>query len=142
MAGRVLEVLLDRVEVKETGDRKAGQHMVMASLVWPRPRIADREAVKTFALEKGVLDLKKSTWIKRVVFKEVIDGPFGIEFGVTERVTESQFTEFLRFMSSSVLKMAGGEAEDVMTNALLGGVVKVPFQFLAKMISDITMQET
>jgi len=136
MAGRVLEVLLDRVEVKETGDRKAGQHMVMASLVWPRPRIADRAAVKTFDLEKGMIDLKKATWIKRVVFKEVIDGPFGIEFGVTERVTDSQFAEFLRFMSSSVLKVAGGEAEDMVTNAVLGGVVKVPFQFLAKMILD------
>ena len=136
MGNRAFEVLLDRVEVKETGDRKAGQHLVMASLVWPRPRIAERVAVKTVDIEKGFVDLKKARWTERIVFKELIDGPFGIEFGVTERVTDSQFAEFLRFMSSSVLKVAGGEAEDMMTNAVLGGVVKVPFQFLAKMISD------
>ena len=136
MGNRVFEVLLDRVEVKETGGQKAGRHMVMASLVWPRPRIAERVAVKTVDIEKGVVDLKKARWTDRIVFKELIDGPFGLEFGVTERVTESQFREFLRFMSSSVLKVAGGEAEDMMSNALLGGVVKVPFQFLAKMISD------
>lgn len=55
-------------------------------------------------------------------------------------MSETQLTEFLRFMSSSVLKVAGGEAEDLLargaqasmiSNALLGGVVKVPFQFLA-----------
>ena len=136
MGNRAFEVLLDRVEVKETGERKAGQHMVMASLVWPRPRIAERVAVKTVDLDKGVVDLKKAKWTDRIVFKELIDGPFGLELGVTERVTDSEFAEFLRFMASSVLKVAGGEAEDMMTNAVLGGVVKVPFQFLAKMISD------
>lgn len=41
MAGKVLEVLLDRVEVKETGSpRGSGRHMLLGSLVRPRPRIA------------------------------------------------------------------------------------------------------
>lgn len=135
MGNRAFEVLLDRVEVKETGGRKDGRHMVMVSLVWPRPRIAERVSVKTIDIEKGSVDLRKAKWMDRVVFKELINGPFGMKIGVTERVTESQFAEFLRYMASSVLKVAGGEAEDMIVNAVLGGIVEVPFEFLAKMLS-------
>ncbi|MFC1497817.1 hypothetical protein ACFLS1_04985 [Verrucomicrobiota bacterium] len=136
MAGRILEMLLDRLEVKEAGGGKThGQHVIMTSLVWPRPRIAERISLKTVDLKGKAVELRKAAWTDRIVFKEVIEGPFGIEFGVTERMAESQFTEFVRFLASSMMKLAGSEAEDVVTNAVLGGLVKVPFQFLSKMIA-------
>ena len=52
MANRTLEMLLNKVEVKETGARrKSGQHMVIATLVWPRPLIAERISAKTLEFE-------------------------------------------------------------------------------------------
>ena len=138
MANRKLEMLLNRVEVKETGARRnSGQHMVIATLVWPRPRIAERVSAKTLAFEKNVLDLKKADWISRIVFKELIDGPFGIELGVTERMSDSEVADFFKFLGSSLMKLMGNEAEDMMTSSLTGGLVKIPFQFLSKFISDI-----
>ena len=138
MANRTLEMLLNKVEVKETGARrKSGQHKVIATLVWPRPRIAERVAAKTLEFEENVLDLKKSDWITRIVFKELIDGPFGIELGVTERMSDSEVADFFKFLGSSLMKLMGNEAEDMMTSSLAGGLVKIPFQFLSKFISDI-----
>ena len=138
MANRTLEMLLNKVEMKETGSRrKSGQHMVIATLVWPRPRIAERVSAKTLQFEENVLDLKKSDWITRIVFKELIDGPFGVEMGVTERMSDSEVAEFFKFLGASFMKLMGNEAEDLMTSSLAGGLVKIPFQFLSKFIADI-----
>ena len=61
MANRTLEMLLNKVEVKETGARRrSGQHMVIATLVWPRPRIAERVAAKTLEFEENVLELHRA----------------------------------------------------------------------------------
>ena len=91
MANRTLEMMLDRVEVKTTGARrKDGRHMVIATLVWPRPLIAERVSAKTLGFEGNVVDLKKSDWITRIVFKERVDGPFGLELGVTEQMSDSE----------------------------------------------------
>ena len=138
MANRTLEMMLDRVEVKETGARrKDGQHMVIATLVWPRPLIAERVSAKTLGFEGNVVDLKKSDWITRIVFKERVDGPFGIELGVTERMSNSEVAEFFRFLGSSLMKLMGNEAEDMVTSSFAGGLIKIPFQFLGNFISDL-----
>jgi len=138
MANRTLEMMLDRVEVKETGARrKDGQHMVIATLVWPRPLIAERVSAKMLGFEGNVVDLKKSDWITRIVFKERVDGPFGIELGVTERMSDSEIADFFKFLGSSLMKLMGNEAEDMMVSSLAGGLVKIPFQFLSKFITDL-----
>ena len=138
MANRTLEMMLDRVEVKETGTRrKDGQHMVIVTLVWPRPLIAERVSAKMLGFEGNVVDLKKSDWITRIVFKERVDGPFGIELGVTERMSDSEIADFFKFLGSSLMKLMGNEAEDMMVSSLAGGLVKIPFQFLGNFISDL-----
>lgn len=138
MANRRLELMLDRVEVKETGARrKKGRHMVIVTLVWPRPRIAERVSAKTLEFKDNVVDLKKSDWISRIVFKESIDGRFGIELGVTERMSDSEVADFFRFLGSSFMKLMGNGAEDMMASCLGGGLAKIPFQYLSKFISDL-----
>ncbi|MCK5849574.1 MAG: hypothetical protein KAH23_01570 [Kiritimatiellae bacterium] len=138
MANRILEVLLDRVEVKKTNARrKKGRHMVIATLIWPRPMIAERISVKTLDFEDNIINLKKSNWIARIMFKEKVEGPFGIEFNVTERMSDSEITKFLQFLGSSLMKLAGNEAKDLMTSSLAGGLVKIPFQHLDKFISKL-----
>ena len=138
MANRTLEMLLNKVEVKETGaKRKQGRHMVIATLVWPRPRIAERVYAKTVELEENAVDLKKADWITRIVFKELVDGPFGIELKVTEAMSDSQIADFFRGVGSALMKLTGNEAEDMMASSLAGGLVKMPFQYLSQYISDL-----
>ena len=138
MANRTLELMLDKVQVNESGEKKQdGQHMVIASLIWPRPLIAERVNAKTFHFEKNSVELAPADWIARILFKERVAGQFGIEFGVTARVTDSQVTAFLKTLGATMAKMVGNEVEDVMPSALFGGLVNVPFQFLSKLISNI-----
>ncbi len=138
MANRRLELMLDKVTVKETGARrKKGRHVVIVTLVWPRPRIAERVSAKTLEFEDNVADLKKSGWIDRIVFKELVDGPFGIELGVTERMSDSEVADFFKFLGSSLVKLIGNEVEDTMGGSLSGGLVKIPFQYLSKFITKI-----
>jgi len=136
MAGKVLEVLLDRIEVKETGvPRGSGRHMLLGSLIWPRPRIAERAAAKALRFDGKVADLKNASWADRIVWKEVIDGAFAVRFAVTERVTDSQLAGFVRSLGSSILKLAGGEAEDMIASSIGGGLVKLPFQLLSTLVA-------
>ena len=138
MANRILELMLDKVELKETNaGRKKGRHMVIATLIWPRPLIAERASVKTLELEDNAITLKKSDWITRIMFKEKVDGQFGVEFSVTERMSDSEITEFLQFLGSAIMKLAGNEAEDMVAGSLAGGLVKIPFQHLSKFISKL-----
>jgi hypothetical protein len=137
MAGKSLEILLDRVELRETGIRKGnGRHLVMGTLVWPRPRIAERTAVQTVLLENNAVDLKQAAWADRIVWKEDVEGSFAVKFAVTERIADSRLADFLRAFGSTVLKLTGDEAEDMLAGALAGGMVKAPFLFLSKAIAD------
>jgi len=130
--------MLDRVKLKEAGARqKKGRHIVIVTLIWPRPRISERVSAKTLEFENNVIDLKKSDWISRIMFKELIDGPFGIDIEVTEQMSDSEIAEFLRFLGSSLMKLAGNEAEDMMAGSLAGGLVKIPFQYLSKFVSKL-----
>ncbi len=137
MANRTLEMMLDRVELKETGSRRdEGEHLVIVTLVWPRPLVAERVSAKTLSFVGNVVDLKKSDWIERIIFKERIDGAFGVELGVTERMSDSEIAEFFKVLGSSLMKLVGNEAEDLMASSLAGGLIKVPFQFLSKYIAN------
>lgn len=137
MAGTVIEVLLDELEIGTTDGRKGKtRHLVLGSLIWPRPRIAERTAARTVELANNKADLRGLDWADRIMWKEVVDGRFAMEFAVTQRISDSQLAQFLRSLGSSALKLAGEEAEDLISAAPLGGVVKVPFKFLSQVIAD------
>ncbi len=81
----VLEILLDRVQIEETTSRARGdtQHLLLVTLVWPRARVSKSVAVKPVLLNQKTADLRKSTWTERILFKELVEGPFGMHVGVT-----------------------------------------------------------
>lgn len=132
---KTLELSLEQARIDTMGGPRKGKHMVIVSLVWPRPRIAERVAVKTLDFRNNAVDLSKSGWTEKILFKELILGQLGIEVGVTERVSDSQAADFFRFLGSSLLKMAGSEADDLMIDPLAGGIVKLPFQYLSNVIA-------
>jgi len=133
----ILEVLLNRVELAEHGGtrRAPTRHLVLVSLVWPRPTIAERTAVKDLALDGTAADLSGKSWTTRVLFKETVQGPLGIKVDVTAPVTESEVAEFLRFLGSSVLDLAGDELAGSIISPFLAGLVRVPARYAGKWIT-------
>jgi len=109
--------------------------MVTAGLVWPRSTIAERVAIKTLDFEDNTADLSRSDWTSRVLFKETVQGPFGLELSVTEHLSNDQVREFVKFMGSSVLKLTGAEAGDLVESSMGAGLVKLPFQYLGKLVA-------
>ncbi len=135
---KVLELSLERVRIDKCRTERKGKtkRLVIATLVWPRPRIADRVSVKTLDFQNNAADLTKSTWTEKVLFKKTVHGPFGVQVGVTDHVTESQAAKFLEFLGSSLFKLAGSEAKKIMATSLEGGLIKLPFEYLGKLITD------
>jgi len=134
---RILELSLNRVMIEVTGGRKlrSSRHMVTVCLVWPRPAIAERAAVKTLDFENRTADLSSADWTDRILFKETVQGPFGVEFGITEHLSDERIGKFLKLVGSSLLGLAGGEAEDLMPGPVGAGLVRLPFQHLGKVVS-------
>jgi hypothetical protein len=134
---RIAEISLRQVSVKVAGGRqnRTGQHLFAARLVWPRPAIADKVSVKTLDFNGNQCDLGKSDWITGILFKETVQGPFGLEVTLTEQLSSSQLGKFLEFISASFFKFAGSEATDLSSSSLGSSLTKVPFDFLSKHVS-------
>lgn len=129
---RILELILERVNIPSsvTGRAKTGTPLMIVSLVWPRPGIAGRVALKPVDVGEEAVDYKKDAWVRRVLFKEKVLGPFGIEIGVTRRVPEGTMHELMRYVGTGVLGIAADEVPDMVTSSLGAGVVGLPFAFL------------
>jgi len=133
----IVEICLEEVRVKIGGTRrrrKAGPHLVLASLIWPRPMIAEKEAARTVRLENNRADLTDAEWAERILFKEVVQGPFGLKLGVTEPIPDDVLGRFLSGMGSLLFKLAGTEADDLTETSLGGGLVGLPFKYLSRVV--------
>lgn len=137
MKRQILELTLESVSLEVTGARRAGGsvHVVTVGLVWPRPAIAEKVAVKVLDMAGKSCSLARKPWVERILFKEVVEGPFGLELAVSEPVSDSQVLDFMRFAGSAVFKMAASEAGDLVTGSLATGLTRIPLRFLSKQIS-------
>ena len=140
---RVLELELERVQIDKGKTERKGKvkRIIITTLVWPRPRIAERVTVKTLDFLNNEADLTKSTWTEKILFKERVLGTFGMQIGVTDPVTESQAAEFFAFLGSALFKLVGVEGKKMMPTSFEGGLVKLPFEYLAKLITSSGKKE-
>ena len=129
---KVLEVLLDSVELREQGEgrKSAGHHVVLARLVWPRPGIAEKISISTVSITGGFTDLADAEWVDRILLKEVVEGTIGIEMAVSRKVSLGKANDFAASMGESMFKAGGKVVEDM--GLSLG---RVPFEYLAKQLS-------
>ena len=139
---RVVEVKLEKVRLEATGlaGKRREQRLVQASLIWPRGAIAQRLALKTLEFANGEIDLGQESWTSRILFKEPVEGRFGISVGVTVPVTDAQLKKFLGYVSSSLLKLAGSEAAGVIDSAIVGGIAKAPLYGLAGLVTSLSKE--
>lgn len=109
--------------------------MLVAGLIWPRAGIAERVAVKPLELDGGSADLSAAGWTERILFKETVDGRFGVHVAVTEQLTEEETGSFLRHLGSLLVKVAGVGLGATVEGSAGTGLVKAPFTAAARMVS-------
>ena len=98
MRRKVATITLDEILILENGRRgdSASENMVLTSLIWPRPMIDLRTAVKSVRLEDGErIKFSARPFHEKILFKEVVSGPFGITLEVTERKTPGVIAQFI-----------------------------------------------
>jgi len=135
---KTIQILLDQVHLQETGgpEVKDPQHLLLITLVWPRARIEEAVAVKPITLDEKTADLRKGAWTDRIIFKELVEGPFGIHVGVSKKISGKEVPEFLKFLGAQLFGIAGKEAEDLANVPVAGAVARIPFRYLSKSLSS------
>ncbi len=109
MKRRVATLFLDEILILEngrTGDGDA-ENIVLTSLIWPRPMIDLRTAARSLRLEDGErIGFAHKPFHEKILFKEMVGGPFGITVEVTERKSPGAIAQFLSSIASSLLDAA------------------------------------
>lgn len=122
MAKKNIEVSLVSVNLVSTGTkRKESNHAMTATLLWPRMSIARKESALSCALTKGAADYADAPWHETILFKEVVEGTFGVRVEVTESLSDNAIASFMRTFNGLFLQDIGamvGKADFAMAEVL------------------------
>lgn len=134
-----LEVTLEAIDgglAWATGKR-ATERLVTATLIWPRPLVAGRVSAHTLPFRKDGLDLTGRDWSERILFKEQVEGPFGLTIQVSESLTAQRLAHITAAIGEALLRAAGSEAAHVAVGPGLTSLARFPFTFLAGQFAGI-----
>ena len=129
-----VEVLLVGAEI---GGIKLQPHLlktrrlVTVDMVCPRSAIAKKTVAKEVKFQKAKADLKGQGWTERVMFREDVDGHFGLAVQLSEVLDDEWFEKFLRATAKIALK----EFRDLAKSYTVGisDIASAPIDALAQM---------
>lgn len=110
---------------------KPSKRVITVTLVWPRPLVASRVAVQTQTFSREGLEVAGQDWSERILFKETVEGPFGVIVQVSESLTAQQLAKVAGALGEGVLKAAGTEAARIAVGPGLTALARLPFTYLA-----------
>ena len=116
---------------------KRSERLVTVSLIWPRPLVASRVAVQTHTFTHAGLNTAALGWSETVLFKENVEGPFGVVVQVSQSMTAQQIARVAGALGDAVLRAAGSEMARVAVGPGLTALARFPFTFLAGGISNL-----
>ncbi len=119
-----------------TGKRTT-ERLVTGSLIWPRPLVAGRVSAHTLPFAKDGLDMAGRDWSERILFKEQVEGPFGLVVQVSESITAQKLARVTAAIGDALLRAAGSEAARVAMGPGLTSLARFPFTFLAGELGGI-----
>ncbi len=128
-----LELTLESVQgglAWATGKRTT-ERLVTATLIWPRPLVAGRVSAHALPFGKDGLDMAGRDWSERILFKEQVEGPFGLVIQVSESLTAQHLARVTAAIGAALLRAAGSEAASVAIGPGLTSLARFPFTFLA-----------
>lgn len=117
-------------------NRNRAERLMIATLVWPRPLIAERIASRSFRFQPEGLDLSNRDWSERILFKERVEGPFGLIVQVTEPLSSRDLRRATAVLGQTLLKTAGSELARVAAGPWLTALARFPFTYLTGELSD------
>ena len=129
-----IEVLLAGAEISGI---KLQPHLVKTTrlitvdLVCPRASIARKTAAKEVKFQKAKADVKGQGWTERVMFREDVDGHFGLAVQLSEVLDDEWFEKFLRATAKVALK----EFRDVVQQYTVGisDIASAPIDALSQL---------
>ena len=83
---------------------------------------------------KGVCDFTGEPWLKRIMFREEVEGHFGIAVAITEPVSIQKIRRFLRLTAKYALKMGANFMEKAMVG--YADIASAPIDALTAMIGE------
>ena len=107
-------------------------HLLGIDLVCPRPTVARKSSERVLALEDGVFAPPSPAWTESVVFKETINGRFGISVTVSEALTDAAMETFFRTGATALVKFLAGFAGAAVTIPHLDDIAEIPFSAVTK----------
>lgn len=132
-AKKDVEIVLTGIEIDPAaGFAAKSRHIVDATLVWPRVTIAKKESGATLPFDKGKWSGAGRNFADCILFKETVQGRFGISFAVTEKVSEGLEAALGDYLANGVLDQLGAIAAKAFPVA--GKFAEIPLTALAKTI--------
>ncbi len=138
MAEPKRDVEITLAELKLSGDvplPKSTRHLADFQLVWPRVTIAKKTTSLTLPLAKGAWSGEGRPWTRRVLFKETVQGSFGIEVTLGQALTDSMVAELAAYMAGALVKEVGGVVADAVAAPGAGAFAQIPFTALSRLVS-------
>ncbi len=116
--------------------KKDVDRLVTVTLVWPRPLVAERVAARSFRFQPPGLDLSGRDWSERILFKENVEGPFGLVVQISGSLTAREYKRVAAALGGGLLRAVGSEAAGVAIGPGLTSLARFPFTFLAGELSS------
>lgn len=117
--------------------REGRERYVTASLVWPRPLVAGRISAQSWPFTHAGLDLHGRDWSEKILFKEKVEGPFGLILQISETLSAQQLARMAASIGQAVLQAAGSQAARLVDGPGLSSLAKFPFVFAGKELSQL-----
>ncbi|NMA42821.1 MAG: hypothetical protein GX946_05505 [Oligosphaeraceae bacterium] len=126
---KILEISILELQVDSYRGKAESNHVMSATLLYPRPAIAMKKCEKQVNLQDGVFDWRQESWCKRIMFKEVCDFRFGLEISLSEAMSKSEMAEFARFMAGRAMRLGANELDDIIP---AGDLVVLPLHYYSQ----------
>ena len=109
-------------------------HLLGIDLVCPRPTVARKSSERVLALEGGAFAPTSPAWTESIVFKETINGRFGIAVTVSEALADAAMESFFRTGATALVKFLAGFAGAAVAIPALDDIAEIPFSALTKVL--------
>ena len=84
-----LSFSLHAIEIPSLARKALSRHVLQASLLWPRVAIAKKTQEQPLEIKNGKVSAETLPWGRRMLFKEGVEGHFGLSLAVTVSLSKA-----------------------------------------------------
>ncbi|MBR1608844.1 MAG: hypothetical protein IJ678_04430 [Kiritimatiellae bacterium] len=136
---KLVEVHLERVEFADKGTAAALRRKTVHSLVsvvhWPRYAYQQRVVARKIEIDGSSRDYGEGDWIDAVLFKESLQLPCAVTFGVSVPLAPDAVAKTLGALAKVAMGVAGDLAEAAAPTKSAGKIASSPFDTLGAILA-------